>query len=62
MPIIIGGGQEYGLRSGTENVPAIVGFAKAVELVTENREKEAKRIEGLRDYFWVILKAAKPDL
>ena len=31
-PIIYGGGQQLGLRSGTENIPAIVGFAKALEL------------------------------
>jgi cysteine desulfurase len=48
-PIIAGGGQEFGLRSGTENVPAIVGFAKAVEFADAARKKESKRIAGLRD-------------
>ncbi len=62
QPIITGGGQEYGLRSGTENVPAIVGFGKAVELIQKNKNKEAKRIKGLRDYFWSKLHAAKPEL
>lgn len=47
--VTTGGGQEFGLRSGTENVPAIVGFAKAVELADKARNKEAKRIAGLRD-------------
>lgn len=47
--ILTGGGQEFGLRSGTENVPAIVGFAKAVELAVKNRQKEAKRVALLRD-------------
>ncbi len=49
-PLIRGGGQEQGLRSGTENVPGIVGLAKALELVHANRKKESKRLSGLRDY------------
>lgn len=49
-PLIHGGGQENDLRSGTENVPGIIGFAKALELVVENRDKEAKRLTILRDY------------
>ena len=44
-----GGGQERGLRSATENVPGIVGFAKAAGLCFENLEKEARRLLGLRD-------------
>ncbi|MEK7635633.1 MAG: cysteine desulfurase family protein [Patescibacteria group bacterium] len=58
--IITGGGQEFGLRSGTENVPAIVGFAKAVELAVKNREKESKRIAKLTDYFWKEIIKIKP--
>ena len=50
-PIIFGGGQEKGIRSGTENVPAIVGFAKALELVAKLREGEVSRLTVLRDYF-----------
>lgn len=49
-PLLHGGGQEFGLRSGTENVPGIVGFAKALELVQKNKEKENKRLIKLRDY------------
>ncbi|MBI2633696.1 MAG: cysteine desulfurase [Parcubacteria group bacterium] len=49
QPIITGGGQERGLRSGTENVPYIVGFAKAVELVEKSRETESRRIRDLRN-------------
>jgi cysteine desulfurase len=48
-PIIHGGGQEFGLRSGTENVPNIVGFAKALELAQKSRERESARLEKLRD-------------
>ena len=49
QPIVFGGGQESGLRSGTENVANIVGFAKALELVEEHKEKESRRIKKLRD-------------
>jgi len=59
-PIITGGGQEFGLRSGTENIPLIVGFAEAVELATNNRAKEAKRIGALRDYLWKGIKNMCP--
>ena len=48
-PIIHGGGQEFGLRSGTENIPGIIGFTKALELAQEDREKESKRLVKLRD-------------
>jgi len=48
-PVMRGGGQERSLRSGTENVPGIVGLAKALELVQKIREKESKRLTLLRD-------------
>lgn len=48
-PQILGGGQESGLRSGTENVPLIVGLAKALELAQNNRKKETQRLTLLRD-------------
>ncbi len=59
-PIVTGGEQEFGLRSGTENVPAIVGFAKAVKLVSNSRELENKRVKQLTDYFWRKLKKISP--
>ena len=48
-PIIIGGGQERGFRSGSENIPGIVGFAKATEILKQEMESEAKRLKILRD-------------
>jgi len=44
-----GGGHERGMRSGTLNVPGIVGFGKACELCMQEMESEAKRLSGLRD-------------
>jgi cysteine desulfurase len=49
-PIVFGGGQEQGLRSGTQNVAAICGLAKALEIVVANRIKESERLSKLRDY------------
>jgi cysteine desulfurase len=46
---IHGGGHERGLRSGTLNVPGIVGFGKAAELCWQEMEKELKRLQSLRD-------------
>lgn len=48
-PQIIGGGQEQGRRSGTLNVPGIVGLAKAVELSVRDLANEAERMAMLRD-------------
>jgi len=45
---IAGGGHEGGLRSGTLNVPAIVGFARAIELCLEEMDEERERLTGLR--------------
>ena len=50
-PFITGGGQEKGIRAGTENVPYIVGLAKAIEIAADMRDKEAARVEKLRNYF-----------
>ena len=48
-PIIIGGGQERGFRSGSENIPGIVGFAKAAEIMKEEMPNESRYLEGLRN-------------
>jgi len=49
-PVILGGGQENGLRSGTENVANIVGFGKASELSRINLLENISRMKELRDY------------
>lgn len=51
LPIIHGGGQEFGMRAGTENVPLIRGFVKALEISEEMKEEEVERLTELRDYF-----------
>lgn len=48
-PSILGGGQERGLRSGTENVAGVIGFAKAMELASAHRKFESERLQKLRD-------------
>jgi Cysteine sulfinate desulfinase/cysteine desulfurase and related enzymes len=48
-PSIVGGGQERGLRSGTENVAGVIGFAKAMELANTHRKFESERLQKLRD-------------
>ena len=50
-PLAYGGGQERGLRSGTEPVAGIVGLATALEIANKEREKESARLSKLRDYF-----------
>ncbi|HXF43957.1 MAG TPA: cysteine desulfurase family protein [Candidatus Paceibacterota bacterium] len=59
-PVLTGGGQEFGFRSGTENVPAIAGFAKAVKLAVSGRVLEGSRLAGLKARFWDGLKEIFP--
>ncbi len=49
-PINFGGGQERGLRNGTENVGASLGLARALEIATDERENLSERMSKLRDY------------
>jgi len=51
MPLLEGGGHERGIRSGTLNVPGIVGLGKALERSLALMEAEAQRLQGLRDAF-----------
>lgn len=51
QPIIFGGGQQKGMRSGTENVPAIAGLAKAVELIYTSLDEEVEKMYQLKGYF-----------
>lgn len=51
QPIIFGGGQQKGMRSGTENVPAIAGLAKAVELIYASLDEEVEKMYQLKGYF-----------
>ncbi|MEM3089496.1 MAG: cysteine desulfurase family protein [Candidatus Nitrosotenuis sp.] len=48
-PLVLGGGQESGLRSGTENVASIVGFGKACQIAKENLASNYERLKTLRD-------------
>ena len=61
QPLILGGGQEHGLRSGTENVANIVGFAAALDLVQTDRQAEAARLTILRQHFAISLLAKLPS-
>lgn len=59
---IEGGGHERGRRSGTLNVPGIVGLGKACELVAERREADGERVAALRDSLLRCLRKELPDL
>lgn len=59
--IMFGGGQENDLRSGTENVPLIVGFAKALEIARKDFEKVSKKVKVVRDYFWQKIQKEIPE-
>jgi cysteine desulfurase len=61
-PLIRGGGQERNVRSGTENVPAIIGLAKALELAQAGRKTESERLEKLRDMAIKQLESRIPGL
>ncbi|SHK21303.1 cysteine desulfurase family protein [Rhodothermus profundi] len=62
VPLLDGGGHEQGLRSGTLNVPAIVGMGLAAELAAQTLEEESHRLQCLRDRLERALQEALPDL
>ena len=60
-PVLHGGGQERGRRSGTENVAGAVGFATALELAEAEREEAAARVAAIRDAFVARVLTAVPS-
>jgi cysteine desulfurase len=61
LPHLTGGGQEFGLRAGTHNVPYIVGFAEALRLAAEEREERIAHVKPLRDHIIGAVLEAIPD-
>ncbi|MEK9159052.1 MAG: cysteine desulfurase family protein, partial [Patescibacteria group bacterium] len=62
QPLIFGGEQEFALRPGTENTAGIIGLVTALELAQKNKDKENKRLIGLRNYLWAKLQKAVPKI
>ena len=60
-PLVYGGGQEFGRRSGTENVAGIVGLAAALELATAGKAERASRVAALRERLESRILAEIPD-
>ncbi len=61
-PLLLGGSQERNMRSGTENTPAIAGFAKALEVAMNEIDKNVPQITELKSYFIQKLKIAFPKV
>ena len=59
-PQLMGGSHEFSIRASTPNVPGIVGFGKAFELVTKDRRDNADKVRGLRDMLWEGIKEVYP--
>ena len=60
-PLILGGGQEANVRSGTENVPAIIGFARALHIAHQQAKNETTRMFKLQTYFIDRLQKTFPN-
>jgi cysteine desulfurase len=61
-PVVIGGGQERGLRSGTVNVPGAIGFSVALQIRAEEMHREAERLTALRNDLWDRIVAEIPNV
>ncbi|MFA5886970.1 MAG: cysteine desulfurase family protein [Patescibacteria group bacterium] len=61
-PLIVGGGQEEGYRSGTYNLPGIIGLAAALDLAYKEQKTYLREVKGLRDYFWQKIKKEISDV
>ncbi len=61
-PLVVGGGQESGLRAGTENLAGIVGLAEALQLAHAERAESADRVAALRDRLEASIRAEIPDV
>ncbi len=61
LPHLTGGGQEFGLRAGTSNVPYIVGMAEALKLAVEERQQRIAHVQPLRDRIIGVLLEEIPD-
>ena len=62
LPLFEGGGHERGLRSGTLNVPGIVGLAEALSIADAELAADAAHTRGLRDRLWNALREAAPGV
>ena len=61
-PLTFGGGQEFGMRNGTENIAGIIGLSKALEISQVNRDDENMRLVDLRNYFYEQLQKEIPKI
>jgi cysteine desulfurase len=59
-PFVLGGGQERGIRSGTENVAGCVGLAAALDLAQKGRNYEAARLQNLQEIFFDLIEKSVP--
>lgn len=60
-PLLVGGGQERGLRSGTENIPGIIGFAESLSRLEAEREEMVPRFQALKARFIDLLQREVPE-
>jgi len=60
-PLLLGGGQEKGMRSGTENIPLCGSFAVAIQEAQQNVEERAQKTAEVRDYLWDEIKKTIPE-